>query len=301
MSQNQLTTILGKRAALLSFIEMGLGSILHSYKIPLSGHFLSLNQIFILSHTTWISKFKNASLHISLATAALKSLSPAGKKLTPMLAITAQGLLFNLGVLLLGINLAGLLLGGLLSCLWAFVQPVLFIYLLYGQTSLDVAQYFLKEVNKVVTIETHTLLMAVIFFIALKCILAIILVILSRFLGKESVEKYEQMMIARAALKKRKPAAEGQSTLLLTLKDLLNPLFIVSTVLTGLFFYFAEASFATIVWQMIRPLGIAFIIFYIVRVVPMEVCTNFLSKIGLHSVAETLKKTVAIVSKDRDT
>ena len=35
-------------AALLSLTEIGLGSLLHSFKIPFAGHFLSLNQGFIL-------------------------------------------------------------------------------------------------------------------------------------------------------------------------------------------------------------------------------------------------------------
>jgi hypothetical protein len=300
MTENKLTELLGKRAALLSLIEMGLGSILHSYKVPLSGHFLSLNQIFILSHTTWMTKFKHVGLHISLATAALKSLSPAGKRLTPMLAITAQGMLFSLGVILLGVNLAGMLLGGLLSCLWAFVQPVLFIYLLYGQTSIDVATYFLKEINKFTTIDLNILAWAVAIFIGAKIILALSLVTLSRFISVESVEKYEQIMIEKAALKKKKEVNPNLSPFLLTLKDLAHPLFIISTILTGVFFYFAEASFAKTMWQMLRPLGIAFIIFYLVRIYPLDNLANFLSKIGLHGLAATLKKTISLVSKNRE-
>jgi hypothetical protein len=300
MPENKLTELLGKRAALLSLIEMGLGSILHSYKVPLSGHFLSLNQVFILSHTTWMTKFKHAGLHISLATAALKSLSPAGKRLTPMLAITAQGMLFSLGVILLGVNLAGMLLGGLLSCLWAFVQPVLFIYLLYGQTSIDVATYFLKEINKFTTIDLSILVWALSIFIGVKIILALSLVTLSRFISVESVEKYEQMMIEKAALKKKKVVNPNLSPFLLTLKDLAHPLFIISTILTGVFFYFAEASFAKIMWQMLRPLGIAFIIFYLVRIYPLDNLANFLSKIGLHGLAATLRKTISLVSKNRE-
>ena len=35
-------------AAILSLTEIGLGSLLHSFKIPFSGHFLSLNQALIL-------------------------------------------------------------------------------------------------------------------------------------------------------------------------------------------------------------------------------------------------------------
>ena len=40
--------ILGNYGALLSMIEVGLGSILHSMHVPFSGLFLSLNQGYLL-------------------------------------------------------------------------------------------------------------------------------------------------------------------------------------------------------------------------------------------------------------
>lgn len=41
--------ILGREAAALSLVEIGLGSILHGLKMPFTGYFLSLNQGFFLS------------------------------------------------------------------------------------------------------------------------------------------------------------------------------------------------------------------------------------------------------------
>ena len=75
-------------AALLSGSEIGLGSVLHGLKIPFSGHFLSLNQGFILSRATIKSKnVKNSKfipISISNISSLLKTLAPAGKKLTPL-------------------------------------------------------------------------------------------------------------------------------------------------------------------------------------------------------------------------
>ena len=94
------TEEIGKQIASLALIEVGLGSLLHSLKIPLSGHFLSLNQTAFLSRSSFKLNSKKAPLEISLTASILKSLSPAGKKLTPMLAIAAQGLLFYIGIMI---------------------------------------------------------------------------------------------------------------------------------------------------------------------------------------------------------
>ncbi|MFP5459829.1 MAG: hypothetical protein ACLGG7_13920, partial [Bacteriovoracia bacterium] len=108
------TSEIGKNAATLSLIEVGLGSLLHGLKLPFSGHVLSLNQSFILTRATLTSGERRDAAVISTTAAILKSLSPAGKKLTPMLAIAVQGQLYYLGLLVAGTGVIGQLLGSLL-------------------------------------------------------------------------------------------------------------------------------------------------------------------------------------------
>jgi hypothetical protein len=74
---------IGKKAALLSIVEIGLGSFLHAFSIPFAGHFLSLNQGFILTRAAIETNDRRSPGIISAVAALLKSLSPAGKKLTP--------------------------------------------------------------------------------------------------------------------------------------------------------------------------------------------------------------------------
>src|SRR5688572_22233186 len=133
----------GRHAALLTVVEVGLGSLLHGLRIPLSGQILSCNQGFLLCRAVKEagpderSRFLPAT--ISNVAALLKSLSPAGKKLTPMLAISSQGLLFSLGCILLGPNFLGCLLGISLLSLWAFAQPILIAYVLFGSVLFQAA------------------------------------------------------------------------------------------------------------------------------------------------------------------
>ena len=114
-------------ATIQSLVEVGLGSFLHAFHIPFSGHALSLNQGLILTQACQKTESRKeavtATNGIAIITAILKSLSPMGKRLTPMLAISMQGFLFSLGILILGNNILGMILGISLLSLWGFAQP----------------------------------------------------------------------------------------------------------------------------------------------------------------------------------
>ena len=52
---------------------------------------------------------------VSLLAASLKSLSPTGNRLRPMLAIALQGIFYTTAISMLGWNIAGILLGGFMT------------------------------------------------------------------------------------------------------------------------------------------------------------------------------------------
>ena len=122
-------------SAFLSLVEIGFGSIVHGLKIPFGGQLMSLNQGAVLSHATRNIEHKTFSslMMISTVAAVMKSLSPAGNKLGPMLSISVQGSLFASGVFLFGKNLFGVVLGMILLSLWAFIQPLMVGYLFFGK------------------------------------------------------------------------------------------------------------------------------------------------------------------------
>lgn len=129
---------IGRYAAIQSIAEIGLGSVVHSLHLPLGGHLLSLNQGFILTLagrrvTGGRAEGMSRTTGIATVAAVLKSLSPAGKKLTPMLAISVQGFLYALGLGLLGLNTLGASLGMILLSLWGFLQPSIVGYLVFGK------------------------------------------------------------------------------------------------------------------------------------------------------------------------
>lgn len=285
---------IGKSAAALSLTEIGLGSLLHSFKIPFTGHLLSLNQIAILSRSSFKLNSTRSALQISIIASLLKSLSPAGKKLTPMLAIAAQGMFYYLGLSFFGINFFGLLIATVTASLWAFIQPVLFIYLLFGKTSIDVAKHFLGEFEKLIPATDEILIWLILGLIILKCILAYCFSIIAIRMTDKNFEKYQARLLLEI---KTKPAVKSRSHFIMALKDLLNPLFIFSFLLTAIFFIFSNSTTSQIIWGLLRPLAIGFILFYTIRVVPMENVSGYLHKKGFNQLGKILDIAIKAINK----
>ncbi len=271
---------------MLSLIEIGLGSLLHSFKIPLAGHFMSINQNAMLARISFELKSKTSPMKVSNIAAILKSLSPAGKKLTPMLAICAQGLLFSIGILTLGINYIGLFFSVILSSSWAFIQPVLFIYFLFGQKSLSVASHFIKEFSKVMPNSQSYLVAIIILFFIVKILMSYIFSIIMIKMSPQDFELYQRKMMTNQS---KEETHTNHNPYILALKDLLSPLFIFSFLFTLFFFFFSHADTSVIFWAILRPLALGYILFFVVRVYPLENISRFLNWLGLKQMAESLK------------
>lgn len=253
--------IVGREAGALTLVEIGLGSVLHGLHVPFSGYFLSLNQGFFLSRA--VSQVRGAPgartlpMQISVVASILKSLSPAGKKLTPMLAISAQGLCYCAGTLLLGANLAGAIVGSALASMWAFVQPLLLYTILYGQTIHEVAGYYLGKFGLWKWLGVLVLA---------KALISAGLAVAGFRMSAGSFEAYRQKLIlGTSAMEAPGAGALPASALRGALRDLTRPLFLASIMLTAVFFYFSENSRAEAGWKLLRPVALGFLFFFAAR------------------------------------
>jgi hypothetical protein len=229
----------------------------------LGGHILSLNQAFLLTLAVREASGRREAVsginRIALSAATLKALSPAGKRLTPMLAISAQGVLFSIGLVLLGVGLPGVLLGGALLSLWGFAQPILIAYLIYGET-------FFAAVLKLAPQAALALLIT---GVALK--LAASFVVVS--LGWKCDEAFESKYLAqlknwseRYGLARPKAAHKPSMG---ALRDLASPWFLAGTALSVGFFALNENAQATqVVFYGLRVLACAWLLFWAVRAIP---------------------------------
>ncbi len=126
-------TRLGLYGGAAGGIEMSAGAALHAAQVPLRGMAMSSVQAAMMTLAGTGMSRPGRVVWVPFISAGLKSLSPAGSRVRPMLAIVMQGLLFGGAVQALGWNLVSVTLGGALVGAWAAAQGVFLQYLMLGE------------------------------------------------------------------------------------------------------------------------------------------------------------------------
>lgn len=243
----------------LSLVELVIGSSMHALHLPFGGQLLSLNQGFMLSR--FLKDFDSriaASkmiMEVSSVASLMKALAPVGKKLGPMISISTQGFLYMLGILAFGRNLLGQMVGMVLLSPWAFIQPLVTYYIIYGHDLTSALKYFSDKHESIFHILYYV--------IAFKALLAALIPLVIRFVSEEKIQLLENKIEKMAVPKKRKNT--GHSPVRAALNELFRPMFIISTLLMVSFFVFSGESAIEIFWKIMRAFAIAFLIFYLAR------------------------------------
>lgn len=268
----QFDQLVVETATKLTVVEVGVGALVHGFKIPFGGHLLSLNQGFFL--TRLVKKVKTVEgvhrlpLYVSNISAVLKSLSPVGNKLGPMLSISAQGFLFSLPIFLIGANTLSILLGMALLSIWSFIQPFLTLYLFFGNSLFDAAQFYLDKMQKSLGVQPEWVINALIIAVIVKVTLSQIVGWLGYYSSEEKLTKWDHRITEygeKFSRAKDSSQEKKKGTFRMVLKDLTRPLFLGSLILMIAFFYFSEGDWAKTIWLSLRPMGIAILFFYICR------------------------------------
>lgn len=147
-------------------MEITLGSALHNLMVPMAaGTLLAFLGVFTVSAISAPSIQRGFFWRAALICSLLKSVSPSAVILPPMIGIMLEGLLMELGVLVFGANVIGMMLGGGFALLSVPLFKAARLYLLYGQGILD---FFLGLVGQVsgnnVTVVANYLVYAVLIF-----------------------------------------------------------------------------------------------------------------------------------------
>jgi len=256
-----LPTASDRFAALLTLSEVGLGSFLHAFHVPLAGHFLSLNQGVLLVFASRSPEAHPAK--VSLIASLLKSLSPAGKRLTPMLAISAQGALFSIG-LFAGRNSLGIAIGMALLSVWAFAQPLLLAHLIFGKELWDALLKIWTDFAQFLSVPVEWGVKALLAIVAIKATLAVALGLVAWWGGAEFEARYLSKLESLPRLAKPKkdplPAWKG------AFKDLLSPWFLLSLAASCIYLWVSDRA----VWiYLLRPLAIGYLVFWGIRSFPI--------------------------------
>ncbi|MBY0553115.1 hypothetical protein K2P97_01215 [bacterium] len=253
-----------KKAAQLSITEITLGSLGHGLKIPLTGQLLSLNQLAFMLNVVNKEKLpKSSAFEISGIAAILKSFSPAGQKLGPMLSIAMQGFLFWLGTAIFGLNIVGQIIGAVALSLWAFIQPFVTLFMIYGFDLAKLIEFYSKRISDDYSFFALSLVYAVVAFMILKISVAVGFVIFS-VSSKKEINVINQDKIGSALLRQM-PSGKSSNALKSAVKDLFKPLFLLSFILMLVFIWQLNGTLGEKIWLSLRPLAIAFVIFYLLR------------------------------------
>ena len=267
--------LIGGYAALLAATEVMWGGMLHLVHVPFSGTLLSLNQILLLTKASLAAPSKLGRLNpaiISIIAAALKSLGPVGKKLTPMLAITLQGMLFNAGTILLGYSLAGRLLGACMASLWGWIQPLLLYYLIFGHRFFEGVMGIVKEFGPYFLLSENRLYILLSCLVVVKLVLACAVVFLAPHvpMGLMPSRKTQLaiFMKARRESSEEMPAT-FKSHIRGALRDLIKPTFVFAVLSTTLFFFLTTENLQMLFWNILRPISMGFLCFFAIRWLPL--------------------------------
>jgi hypothetical protein len=308
----------GLWAGTLAVTELGLGSLLHALHVPLTGTLLSLNQGLFLSRVTRVASLqthhnqrtKTLPLEISSITAILKSLSPVGKRLTPMLAIAAQGFLFTSGTVLLGPNLLGVLVGSLLLSMWAVAQPALLAGIMFTALSNTeqnkIVAAWQKMLSGIDYFTRFNIADAVLVLLAIKFSIAAALALFAWYSPvnqpKSLWAKLERRFTTRLAGNRTISSlgATEDHSILQSLRhavsDLKNPMLWISLGLLVGLSYFLDSEWVPAVWIGMRSLAAIYIFYAVLRLLPWTKILN--SKNGN---ATALRAALNVINQKSDT
>lgn len=280
---NKKPEMIGLWAGTLAVTEVGLGSAMHALHLPLAGTMLSLNQAAFLTRAIRSQKqdpaVRSLAFEISAVTAILKSFAPVGKRLTPMLAITAQGALFTTSIYIFGANLLGVILGAVLLATWGVLQPLALAGFLFWALSDGDQETIIKAWSKLTAelpfINADHIGMAVAGFLAVKCLAAAAISMATWKLPHNNKSNWFTKWVHRlsdSASNKRLTlqASEGSSPLIQAIRDLRQPIVILSVILLVSLALLVESNLATAAWIGLRALAVAYITYVLLRIIPWE-------------------------------
>lgn len=291
---------IGVFAGMGGLVEVGLGSLLHAWRVPLKGHFLAYLQNALL--VSFGKPLRGRGLvRISFIEALLKAFSPMGGRLMPMLYIFLQGSAFALPVFLLGWNWLSVLLGSVLMAWLTLALWVLVKYLTFGQSFL-LALGGLAETVSGWFGASWSLEESALYIFGLKALLALavgglayatdLLPRLRRLPGRAAPPAETPLDTRPAPLRRR---AGGALRDLLRVKFLLA--FFFSVLLIG---FFANLTLQDAATVLLRGLCLSYVGFLLLRSLDVQLLARWLDrKTGL-GMAASLPKALDVLRGKRD-
>ena len=262
---------IGAFAGIGGLVEVGLGSTLHAYKIPLKGHFLSsLQNLLLISFGKALNG--RGLVRISFISAMLKAFSPMGGTLRPMLFIFLQGTMFALPTLLLGWHAVSVLAGSVLMGSVTLGISLSMDYLIFGQSIFEAAQSGVGHLLGSLGLESPSLSELLIFAFLLRAAASVVIWCVAYFGDVLPAVSH----VADIAFRKRNARAASvsptssnrkrSSSATAALFGILRPGFLAAFLLSMLLIrFFTDLSSAELTTTAIRGLCISYLGFLLMH------------------------------------
>ena len=297
---SQQANSVGLLAGTLSLTELGLGSLLHALHVPLTGSLLSLNQGLFLSRITRTNSLhkqdhkrnRTLAFEVSSVTALLKSMSPVGKRLTPMLAIAVQGFLFTVGILVMGENLLGVIVGSMLLATWGMAQPAILAGIMFtaltGTEQNKIIGAWQKMIGGVDWFSGIAITDAIAVLLLIKCSVAFGCALFAWYspinqpnslwaqLERRLTQPFKS--ITPSVVREHDVSSSLLQTLTLALRDLKNPMLWLSLSLLVGFSYFLDSEWVPALWIGMRSLAAVYAFYIVLRLMPWSRILNSQNK-----------------------
>ena len=243
-------------------VEWSLGSWLHATKFPFVGTVMGSIQASVLALASERIGRKSLTMWVSFIAAGMKALSPAGSRINPTIAITAQGFLFTLGAMAFRWSRAGIAFGAFLVGVWAALQGFFIQYLILGKSlekAWDAGIHWLaaKGHFSAPTFWGVALLLAA----ANGCISAALTLAVTRPQSRYRA-KLESMMESPLP---KPPSKQGS-----VYRDLARPVFWLPLVLVSAILLFAKETPMNVLWMILRAIAVVLVVSGIVRAANLD-------------------------------
>jgi hypothetical protein len=173
-AQIRMWVYIGLFGSLWGAAEITLGSALHLVFPPLANTFLvglimtSIGCSVALTGRRFVPR-RGGILLIGLIAAILKAIGPGTVKIGPMIAIMAESLLMEAGLLFRTESTrSGCILAGMLALSWNFFHRFMMMGLLYGKGIAEIAVRMAGEANGVFGLDERNLLVVLIVLLVIR-------------------------------------------------------------------------------------------------------------------------------------
>jgi len=171
--------------ALWGAIEITLGSFLHSLRLPFTGTFLASMSAGLLVAQRQFTSFRGISIYTGIVAALIKSLSPDGIVIGPMVGILSEAIIVELILLIYPRSVITAVLAGVFCATWATLQGLLHQWLIYGSSIIELYLELIKESQKVLSISNITGIYLIVLFFSIIFLVSSSVTLFGFFIAKE--------------------------------------------------------------------------------------------------------------------